>query len=103
MIELKKFKINTNKYGKNVKASVLKKNSGTHLKRAFVEQMKYGKNIFERVAKSRHIVEALYGPSVAHMASKEDIVNKAEQKAKKVLNERIEHELDRILNGYGIK
>ena len=37
------------------------------------------------------------------MASKEDIVNKAEQKAKKVLNERIEHELDRILNGYGIK
>lgn len=103
MIELKKFKINTNKYGKDIKASVLKKNSGTHLERAFVAQMKYGKNIFERAAKSRHIVQVLYGPSVAHMAGKEDIVNKAEEKAKKVLDERIEHEIDRILNGYGMK
>lgn len=85
-----------------VKAAVLKDNSQTPFERAFIARMKSGHTgVFERDGTPRLPVAEFMGPSTAQMAGNSVIVADVEEKAQEVINKRVEHEITRILNGYG--
>lgn len=82
-------------------AQVMKKGSGTRLEHAYIADLGHGNAVFERLTSKRESSEELFGPSVAHMAGNEEIISRAEEVAQDTLDKRIEHEMARILNGYG--
>jgi len=45
--------------------------------------------------------DAFIGPSTAQMAGNSIVLADVEEKAQEVINKRVEHEITRILNGYG--
>ncbi len=55
--------------------------------------------IFEREGKARYPIKELLGSSMSAMASNTIVIDKAYAKGKAMLDKRIEHEIDRILNG----
>lgn len=104
--------------GKQVKAAVMK-GSGTVFEDAFIAQMKTGHlGVFERTgeqgivsrlakAKSKNgtehteKIEEKMGLSAAQMIGNIKVLDAIEKEAQEVINERLEHEVERILNGYG--
>lgn len=90
------------KYGNGgyLSASVMKNGGGT-IKRAFVANLRHGTRVFERTSTKRESSKQLFGPSVAHMVENEDVLRNIEQKAMETAEKRLEHEITRILNGYG--
>ena len=56
--------------------------------------------VYERVGASRLPIEQKYGPSAAHMMMDEEVTKSMENKIVETFNERIDHEIDRILNGW---
>lgn len=87
--------------GKMVTASVMK-GGGTAFEDAFVAEMKSGHiGVFERNSKSRLPVEEIMGLSPAQMVGNTAIIAELEEEAQKMVDERLAHEIDRILNGYG--
>lgn len=90
-------------YGKSglVNASVMRKSGGAALKHAFVANLRYGTRVFERTSAKRDSSTQLYGPSIAHMVENEDVLNNIELEAMETADKRLEHEITRILNGYG--
>ncbi len=102
-IPLFKFKVTPKAPGirKEVHAAV-KKGGGTAFEDAFVAQMKSGHiGVFERETKKRFPIEEKMGLSAAQMVGNENIIKPLEEEAQKLVNERLEHEIDRILSGYG--
>lgn len=88
--------------GATVKAAVLKESTPTPFEQAFIAQMKSGHTgAFERDGKSRLPISEFMGPSTAQMAANSVVIEQVEEKAQEVINKRIEHEITRILNGYG--
>jgi len=80
------------------------KRSGTaeSLNRAFSAQMGEHRDIYERLGPSRFPVEELYGPATPQMMySNEDVLDEIEQKMADTYEKRIDHEILRILNGWG--
>ena len=57
--------------------------------------------MFERDGTGRLPITEFMGPSAAQMAANSVVVEQVEEKAQEVINKRIEHEITRILNGYG--
>mgnify|MGYP003171504434 FL=1 len=57
--------------------------------------------MFERDGAGRLPITEFMGPSAAQMAANSVVVEQVEEKAQEVINKRIEHEITRILNGYG--
>lgn len=88
---------------KTVTAAVLRNGAGAQVAQAYVTNLKSGIGVFERITSKRESSQTLYGPSVAHMAENIDVLPRMEEKAQKTINERVEHEIGRILNGYGGK
>ena len=87
--------------GKQVTASVMK-NGGTTFEDAFVAEMKNGHmGVFERSGRKRLPVEEIMGLSAAQMVGNAAVIEELEKEAQKVVDERLSHEIDRILNGYG--
>ena len=87
--------------GKQVTASVMK-NGGTTFEDAFVAEMKSGHmGVFERSGRKRLPVEEIMGLSAAQMVGNAAVIEELEKEAQKVVDERLSHEIDRILNGYG--
>ncbi|NBI71651.1 hypothetical protein D3Z50_11355 [Clostridiaceae bacterium] len=86
--------------GKRVKAAV-KKGGGTQFEEAFIANMRNGTGVFERETSKRFPVDELMGLSAAQMVGNEKIVQELQEEAQEVINERLEHEIERILNGYG--
>lgn len=78
----------------------VKKGGGGNLAHAFVANIG-GTNIYERVGKARFPVEKKYGPSAAHMMAEETVVENMEHVIVDTFNSRIEHEITRVLNGWG--
>lgn len=77
-------------------------NGRTPFAEAFIAKMKSGHTgMFERDGKSRLPITEFMGPSTAQMAGNSVIVERVEEKTQEVVNKRIEHEITRILNGYG--
>ncbi len=56
--------------------------------------------VFERIGKSRLPIEQKYGPSAAHMLEDEEVTQNMEKNIVETFNRRIDHEIDRVLNGW---
>lgn len=79
----------------------VKRGEGGPVKRAFVAKMSSGfVNVFERVTKKRLPVQSLYGPPIPQMLGNKDVAGWVEQKAAERVNERLDHEIGRLLEGY---
>ena len=103
VIPLKRFKVSPSAPAqKTVSVSVLKAEGGKRLEHAFVANLgKYGVGVFERMTRRRDSSEQLFGPSTAHMMANENVLDKVEEAAQDTIDKRVEHEITRILNGYG--
>lgn len=102
-IPLYKFKVTPKAPGikKQVTAAV-KKGGGTAFENAFIAQMKSGHiGVFERETSKRLPVEEQMGLAMAQMAGNQNVIAELEKEAQKTVDERIVHEIDRLLNGYG--
>ena len=55
--------------------------------------------IYERKNDSSYPIKQLYGPSVPRMAENAVVLKTVEDRVNEVINNRMEHEIDRILNG----
>lgn len=102
-IPLYKFSVTPKEPGtkKRVKAGVMK-GGGKIFEDAFIARMSNGHTgIFERVTSRRLPIEEKMGLSAAQMIQNEDIMGKLEQEAQEKVEERVAHEINRILNGYG--
>lgn len=53
------------------------------------------------MTRRRDSSEQLFGPSPAHMMANENVLDKVEEAAQDTIDKRVEHEITRILNGYG--
>ena len=62
---------------------------------------RYGVGVFERLTSRRATSQQLFGPSVAHMMENENVLEQVEGSAQETVDKRLEHEISRILNGYG--
>ena len=80
-------------------SATVKRGEGGVLEHAFILN-KTGVNVYERVTSSRLPIEKKYGPSAAHMMQNPDVIENMDEHITKVFNERIEHEITRILNGW---
>ena len=101
VIPLMKFNTRVNGSGQIV-TQVKRSGSAETLNRAFSAQMGGHKGIYERVGVKRFPVEELYGPATPQMMySNEEVTDEIERKVADTYEKRIDHELLRILNGWG--
>ncbi len=100
MISLVDFSVGYSQGGL-VTASVKKGGNYSELRHAFVANLKYGTRIYERETTARDSSKQLFGPSIAHMIREESVLENVSEAAQNTVNLRLEHEITRILNGYG--
>jgi len=82
----------------------VKRNGGAAtLEHAFAERVFGPVAVFERVGSSRFPVEQKFGPSTAHMMQNEAVIEKMDKTIQETFDKRIEHEILRIMNGWGGK
>lgn len=120
VIPLFKFNVAPKKptYGKKaVKASAMRSGGQVVFDNAFVAQMKSGHlGIFEgkgtwrrstrptntgRNTENNEKIKELFGPSVPRMAENAVVLQSVEDRVNEVINQRIDHEIERLLNGNG--
>ena len=80
-------------------STVVKKGGGGVLSHAFIANIG-GTNVYERITTKRFPVEKKFGPSAAHMMMDGTVEQNMDKHITNVFNERIEHEITRILNGW---
>lgn len=115
-IPLYKFNVSPKAPGKNMVKAGVKKGSMTTFENAFIGSMSSGHmGIFERTGEqgiaerlqryvpSQHTesVKEIMGLSMAQMVGNREVITELEKDAQEMVNKRIEHEIDRLLNGYG--
>lgn len=84
-----------------VRAGVMQ-GGGAVFEHAFIARMGNDHTgIFERLGKPRFPIEEKMGLSARQMIENEKILDKLTDEAQEKVNERLEHEIYRILNGYG--
>lgn len=84
-----------------VQTQVMRNGGPTALDHAFVASIYGPAAVFERLGASRFPVEQKFGPSTGHMMQNEKVVEKMEQTVQEIFDQRIEHEITRVLNGWG--
>jgi len=90
-------KFDTSK-GNPVLARVKKTGAKKPIKHAFKQTMKNGyQGIFLRAGKDRYPLKQLYGPSIPQMVGNENVMKSVEEKAIEILDKRLNHEINRIL------
>ncbi|WP_339216270.1 phage tail protein [Solibacillus sp. FSL W8-0372] len=84
-----------------VRTRVSKAGGKKNISNAFVARpSSSGKvHVFTRVGTSRYPLKVLYGPSVPQMIGREDIMDDILNRTQTVLNDRLDHELERLLRG----
>lgn len=76
----------------------VKQGQGGSVKRAFVARMKSGHvGVFERAGKKRTPIRQLFGPPIPEMLGNPTVTDWVEQKAAERLDERLDHEIGRML------
>ena len=80
---------------------VKKKGTLRYIPKAFVKRLKSSGRIHvvRRVGEKSYPIEVLYGPSIPQMIASEDIMKSILERAEKVRDERLNHELKRLLRG----
>lgn len=100
-IPLLKFQSKVGKDGL-VHAKVMRSSNGAVLQHAF--RQKVGNNhygLFERVGDTRYPIEEKFGPSTPQMmAANDDVSQEIGDKVRDTFDQRIEHEITAILNGW---
>jgi hypothetical protein len=94
VIPLRQFKIRSSANGVYAKA----KQGGGNIHRAFLDEMMGG--VFERKGKYRLPIEQKYGPAAPQMMNDDDVKSEMDELITTTYEERMEHEVDRILNGW---
>ncbi len=74
------------------------------LRHAYIANLgTYGEAVFERLSPTRRDTSSqLYGPSAAHMVDNAAVIDDVSKAAQQTFDNRLEHEIDRILRGYGV-
>ncbi|MBE3586566.1 MAG: phage tail protein [Thermoanaerobacter sp.] len=105
LIALSKFRITPKQPQPKRKKPVIarvKRGEGGPIKSAFVARMQSGHvGVFIRVGRSRLPIRELYGPSVPQMLGSPNVTEWVEEKAIERLEQRLEYEINRILEGKG--
>ncbi len=101
VIPLMKFNTRVNNSGQVV-TQVKRSGAAATLDRAFTAQMGEHRGVYERVGVKRFPVEELYGPATPQMMySNEEVTDEIEAKMVETYEKRIDHEILRLLNGWG--
>ena len=101
VIPLMRFDTRVNSHGA-VSTRVKRNSVQQTLNDAFRAQMGAHTGIYERIGVDRFPVKELYGPATPQMMySNEDVMDEVEEKMVETYEKRIDHEIMRILNGYG--
>ena len=97
-IRLFKFRVTPTSPRKQLVTASVKRASKS-LPHAFVQQMRNGTiGVFERVGKSRYPIRQLYSVSAPQMAGNEEVLEGAMERASIVFDERLSHEIGRLLD-----
>lgn len=97
-IRLFKFRVTPTSPRKQLVTASVKRASKS-LPNAFVQQMRNGTiGVFERVGKSRYPIRQLYSVSAPQMAENEEVLEGAMERASIVFDERLSHEIGRLLD-----
>lgn len=87
--------------GKRVSAT-MKRGGGAVYDDAFIAEMKNGHTgVFRRETRKHLPISEYMGLSAAHMVGETTVAEKLQEEAQKTVDERVMHEVERILNGYG--
>ena len=101
MIPLTKFNTRVNGSGQVV-TQVKRSSAAEVLEHSFQARMGEHQGIYERIGPSRFPVEEGYGPATTQMMySNEEVTDEIERKVADTYEKRIDHEILRILNGWG--
>lgn len=104
LIPLMKFRVSPNRPTPGKKRTVVarvKRNGGGSITNAFVTRLKNGHvGVFNRAGKRRFPIEQRYGPSVPEMLNSPSVTQRVQQMASVRLEQRLDHEIDRILEGH---
>lgn len=101
VIPLMKFSTRVNGSGQVV-TQVKRSGSAATLDRAFSAQMGGHRGVYERIGPSRFPVKELYGPATPQMMyANEEVTDEIERKVADTYKKRIDHEILRLLNGWG--
>jgi len=100
VIELIDFQVSWQRGG--TLTAQVKRGGGGTISSAFTARAftKYG--VWQRIGRPRFPIEQLYGPSTAQMMRNDVIVDAMNEIVMETFNDRIEHEVWRLLNGIGI-
>ena len=80
----------------------VKRNGGAAtLQHAFAAKVYGPIAVFERVGAPRFPVEQKFGPSTGHMIQNEKVVEQMDKTIQETFEQRAEHEILRLLNGWG--
>ncbi len=117
VIPLYKFRVSpkTPTYGKKkVNVSVKKGNTGVSRKGFIAKMQSEHLGVFHRInkysskqrnqinqTKYNQMIKERYGPSVPRMAENTVVIQSVEDRVSEVINKRINHEIERLINGYG--
>ena len=82
----------------------VKKSTGPGtLEHAFITKVFGHTGVYERVGKSRFPIKEIYGPATPQMMySNEAVMDKIEEKVVNTFEKRADHEIMRLLNGWGV-
>lgn len=91
------------KFAKNarVQTQVVRNGGASTLERAFIANIFGSAGVYERVGASRFPVEQKYGPSTGQMMQNDRVINQMDETIQETYERRIEHEINRILSGWG--
>lgn len=91
------------KYSRSGKLETQVKREGvsTMLDRVFAARVYGPLRAFERVGRERFPIQQKYGPSTAHMMQNPVVIQKMDQTIQETFDRRLEHEITRVLNGWG--
>lgn len=84
-----------------LRTQVKRNGAASVLEHAFAARVFGPIGVFERVGEKRFPVEQKFGPSTAHMMQNEIVVEKMDETIKETFDRRLEHEITRVLNGWG--
>ena len=81
----------------------VKKSTGQAvLDHAFLRNINGHTGVYERLGKSRYPIKEIYGPATPQMMySNESVMDKIEEKVVETFEKRADHEIMRLLNGWG--
>lgn len=80
----------------------VKRNGGAQLlEHVFVAKISGHTGVYERLGRSRFPLEQKFGPSTGHMMRNEDVIEQMDETVRETFERRAEHEILRVLNGWG--